>query len=309
MIYGIGETVLDIVFRDDQPQRAIPGGSTFNSMISLGRCGLDCAMLAQTGDDHVGALTMEYLRENGVSDRLMSRCTGMKSHLSLAFLNEQSDANYTFYKDHTGWQIEPLMAAVEQVQFTAQDALLFGSFFAVNPLVRPAVSQLLHKAHDAGAMIYYDLNYRRPHVNQLAEVMPNIVENIALSTVVRASAEDLEAVAHLRLSPRGEERIEEKIDIITDGAGPVRLYTKDGVLELETPKIEPISTVGAGDNFNAGFLYRYMQLGLKPQPDTWTEAEWLSMARTGQAFGQEVCMSWENSISKEYEDTFYDTRM
>jgi hypothetical protein len=36
---GIGETVLDILFKDDQPQKAVPGGSTFNSIVSLGRAG------------------------------------------------------------------------------------------------------------------------------------------------------------------------------------------------------------------------------------------------------------------------------
>jgi len=36
-VIGIGETVLDILFKNDQPQKAVPGGSTFNSIVSLGR--------------------------------------------------------------------------------------------------------------------------------------------------------------------------------------------------------------------------------------------------------------------------------
>lgn len=30
---------MDILFKADQPQTAVPGGSTFNSIISLGRAG------------------------------------------------------------------------------------------------------------------------------------------------------------------------------------------------------------------------------------------------------------------------------
>ena len=26
-VFGIGETILDIIFRNDQPQKAVPGGS------------------------------------------------------------------------------------------------------------------------------------------------------------------------------------------------------------------------------------------------------------------------------------------
>lgn len=287
MIYGVGETVLDIIFRSDRPQSAVPGGSTFNSMISLGRCGLDCAMLAQTGDDHVGDMTMEYLRANGVQAHLMSRCPGMKSHISLAFLNAQSDADYTFYKDHNGWSLDPMLAAAERVQFTSDDVLLFGSFFAVNPLVRPVVEKLLFAAHAAGALVYYDINYRAPHAAMLDEIRPYMSENIALSTIVRGSKDDL-LIAGLDAS---------RVHILTDGAQPVELHTSHGVLSLETPTIVPVSTVGAGDNFNAGFIYSYIQQNLPAQPSMWSEAQWLRMARMGQQFGQQVCMSWENSIS------------
>ena len=34
-VIGIGETVLDIIFKNDQPIGAYPGGSTFNAIISL----------------------------------------------------------------------------------------------------------------------------------------------------------------------------------------------------------------------------------------------------------------------------------
>ena len=33
-VIGIGETVLDVIFKNDQPTAAVPGGSTFNAMIS-----------------------------------------------------------------------------------------------------------------------------------------------------------------------------------------------------------------------------------------------------------------------------------
>lgn len=286
MIYGVGETVLDILFRNDQPQSAVPGGSTFNAMISLGRCGHPCAMLTQTGDDHVGELTRAYLRDNGVQTNLLSVVSGMKSHISLAFLDERSDAHYTFYKDHRAWDLTPMLDAAATVQFTPQDVLLLGSFFAVNPLVRPVVEMLLHAAHEAGAMIYYDLNYRQPHADALPEVQPLIEENIRLATVVRGSADDLNIVG---IKPG-------KDWIVTDGPNPVCIYTKDGQLTLQPPVIEPVSTVGAGDNFNAGFISRYCRLGLTADTDRWTLEDWLSMANTGLEFGQQVCLSWENSV-------------
>lgn len=53
MIIGIGETILDIIFRNDKPETAVPGGSTFNAIISLGRVGMPCTIVTETGDDHI----------------------------------------------------------------------------------------------------------------------------------------------------------------------------------------------------------------------------------------------------------------
>lgn len=35
-VIGIGETVLDIIFKNGKPTEAVPGGSTFNGIVSLG---------------------------------------------------------------------------------------------------------------------------------------------------------------------------------------------------------------------------------------------------------------------------------
>ena len=51
-VFGIGETVLDIIFRNDQPLKAVPGGSTFNAMISIGRTGTPCAMATSVAIAH-----------------------------------------------------------------------------------------------------------------------------------------------------------------------------------------------------------------------------------------------------------------
>ena len=65
-VIGIGETILDIIFRDEQPIGAVPGGSMFNGLISLGRAGLDCAFISETGNDRVGRRIISFLEENHV---------------------------------------------------------------------------------------------------------------------------------------------------------------------------------------------------------------------------------------------------
>lgn len=66
-IIGIGETVLDIIFKDGQPIGAYPGGSTFNAMVSLGRSGMNTTFISEVGSDRVGDFIRKFLIENGVN--------------------------------------------------------------------------------------------------------------------------------------------------------------------------------------------------------------------------------------------------
>ncbi|MEG1573666.1 MAG: carbohydrate kinase, partial [Bacteroidales bacterium] len=34
-VIGVGETLFDIVFKDNRPSEGVPGGSIFNAMVSL----------------------------------------------------------------------------------------------------------------------------------------------------------------------------------------------------------------------------------------------------------------------------------
>ena len=285
-VIGIGETVLDILFKDDQPQKAVPGGSTFNSIVSLGRAGIPCAMLTEAGGDHIGDIICRYLRDNGVSPEYVCRHEHVKSHISLAFLNEHNDAQYVFYKDHAGVSLDGKLPDI-----TSDDVVLFGSFFAINPAIRPVVGGLLRKARQAGAWLYYDVNFRKPHIPDLPDVLPNIEENMRLADIVRGSMEDFDYLFNLHDADAIYERVSrfcQKL-ILTDGAGSIRVYTPAGCSAYPVQRIQTVSTVGAGDNFNSGYIFAMLH-GIVD------EASRIAMA---QRWSQDVCRQLGNNISDE----------
>ena len=285
-VIGIGETVWDILFKDDQPLKAVPGGSTFNSLVSLGRAGVPCAMVTEVGGDHVGDLICHNLQDNGVSLDYVCRHEHVKSHISLAFLDEKNDAQYVFYKDHASVSLDGRLPEVGE-----DDVVLFGSFFAINPVIRPVVGELLRGARKAGAWLYYDVNFRKSHIPDLQDVMHNIEENMSLADVVRGSVEDFDNIYGLHEGDAVYERVCRHCPtlILTDGARPVRVYTSEGCEVYPVQETETVSTVGAGDNFNAGYIYATMQ-GFRDR------ALCIGMA---QLWSQDVCRRTENSISDE----------
>lgn len=285
-VIGIGETVLDILFKNDQPLKAVPGGSTFNSIVSLGRAGVDCAMVTEVGGDHVGDIICNFLVDNGVSAEYVCRHEQNKSHVTLAFLDEHNDAQYQFYKDHASVWLDGKLPEIDK-----DDVVLFGSFFAINPAIRPVVGDLLRSACNAGAWLYYDVNFRKNHIADLPEVMPNIEENMRLADVVRGSMEDFGYLYGLQDGDAIYERVSPYCQtlILTDGARTIRVYPPKGCETYPVQAIETVSTVGAGDNFNAGYIYAMLQ-GMDEQ------AKRIEMA---QLWSQDVCRQIGNNISDE----------
>ena len=285
-VIGIGETVLDILFKNDQPQKAVPGGSTFNSIVSLGRAGVPCAMVTDVGGDHIGDIICNYLKDNGVSSEYVCRHDNVKSHITLAFLDENNDAQYVFYKDHAAVSLDGKLPKI-----CKDDVVLFGSFFAINPAIRPVVGGLLRDAKKAGAWLYYDVNFRKNHIAELPEVLPNIEENMSLAYVVSGSMEDFGYMYDLHDGEAIYERVSRYCTtlILTDGANTIRVYTPDSCETYPVQRIETVSTVGAGDNFNAGYIYAMLQ-GSQDQ------ASRIAMA---QRWSQDVCRQIGNNISDE----------
>ena len=118
-VIGIGETILDILFKDEQPTAAVPGGSVFNGIISLGRMGVNVCFISETGNDKVGNIIKNFMEESHVSTEYISVFPDGKSPVSLAFLNNKSDAEYIFYKDYPKQRLDvtfPPIAAIRRIQ-------------------------------------------------------------------------------------------------------------------------------------------------------------------------------------------------
>jgi fructokinase len=300
-VIGIGETVLDIIFKGNQPIQAVPGGSAFNSVISLGRAGVPTMFISEAGNDRVGQQVISYLEKNGVDASKVCVFPESKSPISLAFLDEQNNADYIFYKDHPHDQLDIIYPEVNE-----DDVVLYGSFFAINPVVRPQVKGFLEYAKEHGAILYYDVNYRSSHAGDLVKVMPNLLENFELADIVRGSNEDFEVMYRKKDADsvyNSELKYYTKNFIYTSGAQPVEVRANQG-FSKQYPVLptETVSTIGAGDNFNAGFIYGLIKYGINRSDIEVgiSQQQWDQLLASAQAFSANCCRSLNNSIDEAF---------
>ena len=302
-VIGIGETVFDILFKNGQPVKAVPGGSVYNSIISLGHVGADATFISEVGDDRIGDIILSHLRDSGVDASSVCCFSGGKSPLALAFLNERNDAEYLFYKDYPNNRLEVDFPKIEK-----GDIVLYGSYFVLNPVLRDKTKAFLEYAKESGAILYYDINFRKNHVDERIKLGEALIENLEFADIVRGSADDFN---YLYEMTDAEKIYKERIKfycpdfIFTSGDGDVRLFTKEFTEVYPVKKVDVVSTVGAGDNFNAGIVYGLLLGSVERENlSSLSKDKWNGIISCGLDFSAHACTLIENYVDKEWAENY-----
>ena len=298
-IFGIGETILDIIFQNNQPYKAVPGGSVFNGLITLGRMGLPVTFISELGNDRVGDIIRDFMQDSHLTTEFVDCFPNGKSPLSLAFLDEDKNAHYIFYKDYPAQRLEVPLPAIEP-----DDIFIFGSYYSLNPALRPRMVEFLQYARERKAILYYDPNFRKAHAHEAILLKPTVLENLEFADIVRGSDEDFQ---NLFGKTDTREVYQDHVKLYCDrllstrGANGVDLCTRQFTCHFDAPRIHSVSTIGAGDNFNAGILYGLLKYDIRRDdlPDIDMET-WGKIGRHGMDLAAEVCQSYDNYVSKEF---------
>ncbi len=300
-VIGIGDTILDVIFKDGKPVEAIPGGSVFNALVSLGRAHVPAVMVSKIGADRVGDHIVSFMNDNGVDATCLTRCADTKSPVSLAFLDEHNDADYVFYREASTDVVELSCPDIQR-----DDIVLIGSYFAVDPQLRSQVQPLLEQARDRGAIIYYDVNYRPSHRSDVIRATPNLLENYDFADIVRGSQDDFDTLYRIKEADkvyRSEISFYCKRFVYTNSDQPVQLYAENGWQKsYPVMPTQTVSTIGAGDNFNAGFIYGLLQQGITHDDleRGLSEAQWDALVSSALRFSAACCMDIYNYVSRDF---------
>lgn len=299
-VVGIGETILDVIFRNSrQPQAVVPGGTVFNGLISLSRMGIPVSFITELGNDRVGDIIRDFIEKNRISAGFVYAYPDGKTPIALAFIDDEQNVDYVVYKDYPAQRLDVPFPPIDE-----DDIFIMGSYYALNPVIRERMTEFLEYARERKALIYYDPNFRKPHVHEALRLRPTVIENLEYADIFRASNED---VFYLFGKTDIQEVYTENIRfycdrfIATQGAGEIILFSGKEEEHFSVPPIEPVSTIAAGDNFNAGLIYGLLKYGIKRNDlSTLDRGTWEKLIRCGIDFAANVCRSYDNYISETF---------
>ena len=301
-IYTIGETVLDILFKDKMPVTAKAGGACLNSAVTLGRLNLPVFFIGEYGMDEVGNIIDLFLKDNHVSTQYVYRYYNGKSTLALAFLNENNDASYDFYKIYPEQRL-----AVDFPEIQQDDIVLFGSIYAITIEVRKKLMEFINQANKKKAIVIYDPNFRKQHLHELDKLRPLIIENLTHADIVRGSNEDFSFILGVGDADEAYAEIRKHCKNLLYTANKKGVFVRSSRVKQTLPvkTIDPVSTIGAGDNFNAGIVYSLYKHNICHKDlGNLDEKIWETIVGTAVEFATHVCMNYDNYISEKFAEQY-----
>lgn len=302
-IYCIGETVYDIIFRNGKAVESCPGGTVLNTSVSLGRMGEKVYVVGDQANDAIGNIIADFLSDNNVSTKYLTLYNDAKSRVALAFLYDTREPAYSFYKIRVNGEIKITFPEVKH-----DDIVLFGSFTSIKAEVRDDLMACLRQAKDAGAILIYDPNFRPSHLKDRERALPLIKENLEIADITKGSNEDFLLIFDSNSALDTNEIVKGygcRNFIYTANKYGVNLFTPDFHKVFDVPRITPVSTVGAGDSFNAGLIYGLIKQNVYASDlENMSLEVWRKVIYCAISFATHVCCSYDNFINDEFISSF-----
>jgi sugar/nucleoside kinase (ribokinase family) len=261
-ILVVGELNADLILTGDTTPRfgqveqliddaaLVLGSSSAIFACGAARLGLGVGFVGKVGDDALGHFVVGELQARGVDTAGVVVDPAIKTGLSVIFSRPGDRAILTY-----AGSIAALRYPEIDLQLLAQARHLhLGSFFLLDAL-RPDVPALFAAAKGRGLTVSLDTNYDPAErwadhlAAALAHVdvfLPNEAELLAIS-----GAADLDgARAALRDIPTVAVKL---------GAQGAVGWQGDREERVTPPPVRAVDTTGAGDSFDAGFIYGYLR--------------------------------------------------
>ncbi|NHK32893.1 MAG: sugar kinase [Asgard group archaeon] len=267
-VISIGEVLIDFIAQktgslvDVDTFQKFPGGAPANFAVGIARLGLKVAFVGKVGNDSFGTFLEEKLSQEGViTDLIVKATNNERTALAFVSLDENAERDFLFYRNNAA----DLKLSIDEIQIdkiTKAKYLHFGTVSLCENPSRDAVFKTIEKCKKADVKICFDPNIRLDLWENEKDFREILDIALYYTDILYPSKEELHFILD-DTSHDNQEAIKQlmkkyPINIVALKLGKAGCLIKqrdDFFLTLPSFDVPILDTTGAGDGFNAGFIY------------------------------------------------------
>ena len=220
---------------------------------NIARLGLEVGFLGKLGKDRLGELVLETLRSRGVdlSGILMDERVHTGVTVVLSYPDDYAMVTYM------GAMAEYSVDEVDFEYIQRANHLHLSSIY-LQPGLHKGTEELFRKAKEMGLTTSLD-----PGWDPFEEWDDNIFNTLRHVDIFLPNEQE---ALHITGTDTVRKALEElskfsETVVITQGSQGILCYHQGEMIHSQVYPVEPKDTTGAGDSFNAGFLYQWINKG------------------------------------------------
>ena len=272
-VVAMGELLIDFtcVSKDGEgypTMAAHPGGAPANFLAALAKFGTSAALLGKVGNDAFGKLLVGTLDQAGIGTSGIIMADDVFTTLAFVTLDETGNREFSFSRKpgaDTCLNYDELnMELIDNAK-----VFHFGTLSLTDEPARTTTYKAVEYAKNAGKLITYDPNLRKPLWQSLEEAKKQLIWGMTMADVVKISDEEVAFLWGLGVEEGADYILKNfgvKLVFVTCGADGC--FFKNAVASGKVPSlknIKVVDTTGAGDIFGGSAVYKLLQTGKAPE--------------------------------------------
>jgi len=268
-VLSLGELLVEVMRKEveqplDKPADFVgpfPSGAPAIFIDALAKLGAKCGFIGCVGDDDFGKCITERLEADGVDSTYITKPKGYTTGVAFVAYFKDGSRKFIFHLRHAAaGQLNPDHIQEDYVS-SAKFLHIMGSALSINDDCSSACYKAAELVKNGGGKISLDPNLRPEllGVDKIREICQPILE---LCDLVLPSGEEAQMLMGVESGEEACRRLIGRgipIVALKEGERGSTIFTSSETFTVPSYKVNPIDPTGAGDCYDAGFVYGMLQ--------------------------------------------------